>query len=619
MTAQAGAGWAPLNGAHWLAPQVSSRVPRRWVFLDTEAHRSPAAGGEEQTWRLGVTCAVKWREVSGTWTPFELVRHTEPAAMWAAIADFARVDARTVVVAHNIAYDLRISAGLDWLTANGWTVDRPTFTAETVSLEAVNGRRRLVLVDSLSLFPTGLARIGELVGIPKPALPDEDDSDAAWWHRCETDVRVLATAYMAVVDWLRRGDLGGWARTGAGIGWHTLLRRHLTERVLVHAQPETREVEAKSMYAGRAEVWRHGRLSGGPWWEWDYEMAYGRVMATSSLPAALLGEVRGVSLDAMLSRQGTLAHLVEAEVTQAVPVLPWRDATGICWPVGTLEGWWWAGELELARRHGATVRVRRALRYRASPWLASWATWAMDLVRDTSTPEARVIGLAAKAWTRSVPGRTAMSYKAWELAGDAWVPGVGYMPLLDFDTGARGAALTLGARRWEAWRSEWWGQALPQVLSAVMSETRVRLWEAMTTAGLDHVVYCDTDALIVDGAGNDRLAAAVAAGELPGLRVKGHHLALEPMAPQLIEGTTYRRLAGIPRGARRTGDNTYTAEVWEGITSGLAHGHTDRVTVSSRPVQLVAEDTRRWHLPGGATAPITVRAGARAPQEELTA
>ena len=72
--------------------------------------------------------------------------------------------------------------------------------------------------------------LSEWKGTEKPALPDDDADAEIWWDRCTTDVETLAWAYMEVVDWIVRDDLGGWARTGSGIGWHTLLRGHLTRK-----------------------------------------------------------------------------------------------------------------------------------------------------------------------------------------------------------------------------------------------------------------------------------------------------------------------------------------------------------------------------------------------------
>jgi len=257
-------GFCALPGAHYLNPQTSSRVPRRYLFFDTEAHRKETPLGEVQTWRLGVSATVVWRERTKTWTEPKYVRHQTPEELWDAITAFTKRDARTVIVAHNLAYDLRISRGLELLPALGWSVERPTFSGEHVALEAVCGRGRLLFVDSLTLLPAGLADIGRFLDQPKPPLPREDDPDEVWWDRCQADVGILARAYMTIIDWLDKDDLGGWARTGPGIGWHVMLRSHLRDKVLVHGREDVRKAECSAMAAGRAEVWKHGRLKGGP-------------------------------------------------------------------------------------------------------------------------------------------------------------------------------------------------------------------------------------------------------------------------------------------------------------------------------------------------------------------
>jgi hypothetical protein len=395
-----------------------------------------------------------------------------------------------------------------------------------------------------------------------------------------------------------------------------MLRRHLDDDVLVHNRLEVREAESQAMYAGRCEVWKHGKLSGGTWHEWDYALAYANVCAENELPTTLVDQALSPRLHKVLGGSPGRQALVRAAITTDVPVLPYTDDAGICWPVGTFIGWYWAQELSLAVENGVQVKPITAWRYRAAPWLSSWAQWCMAQVADDSTPEARIRGLAAKHWTRAVPGRSAMQYRAWEDKGDAWQPGVGYMPLLDLDTGKRGAALTLGHQRWEAWSKQWWDNALPQLLSSVMAHCRVRLWHALQTAGFEHVAYCDTDSVIVDGIGHQRLSEAIADGYLWSLRYKGPHNGLEVTAPQLVEGSTYRRLAGVPKGARRTGASTYVGDEWDGVTTSINRGHPGEVRVRQARIALSGIDTRRQHLPGGATAPFTVVNGVRQlPQE----
>ena len=597
--------------AHWLHSQTTARVPRNYVFFDTEAHREMVGTHERQTWRLGVTCVVRWDQHRHAWAPPVVTRHPTADHLWQTVTAAAPRSSRTVVVAHNLAYDLRISNAMELLPAFGWSIEKPTFQGQYVGLEAVRAESHLVMVDSVSVLPQSVKTLGTWLGIDKPELPAEDDSAEAWWARCEADVEILRSAYMTVVDWLDGDELGGWGRSGASMGWHVMLKSHLADKVLVHGQANVREAEAAAMYAGRAEAWRHGLLAKGPYHEWDFALAYANVCAEEPLPAVLLGEVRGKSLRAMQDEAPGLAYLVEAQISTPVPVLPWSDNGGVFWPIGTFTGWWWAFELANAVAAGATVRPVRAWKYRASPWLASFSRWCIDQVADLSTPTARIRGCAAKHWTRSVPGRTAMRYKAWEDMGRAYVPGMNYEPALDIDSGARGAILTLGDRRWEAWASEWGDSALPQVLSTVMAHCRVRLWKALQCAGFEHLVYCDTDSLIVDVVGHERLSEAVADGALWSLRHKGEHEAIEVIGPQQVEATGYRRHAGIPRNAQQTGRLSYEAERWEGITTSLARGRAGEVWVHPIRAVLTGVDTRRLHLPGGMTAAFQVENGER--------
>ena len=603
--------WCPAPGAHYLHPQTTSHVPRRYVFIDTEAHSDSAGDLETQTWRCGVTGTVAWRPGPATWSALELARHETPESLWEAVAAFARRKARTVVVAHNMGYDLRISRALEVLPALGWKVCKLTLSAKHVTVDLAKEDLHLVLVDSYTVVPHKLATIGSWGGPEKSPLPAEEDSDDAWWERCESDVKLLAWAYMEVVDWLARDDIGGWARTGSGIGWKTMLRRHLHDNVLVHGDHDLTELEGQSCYAGRCEVWRWGEQAKGPYVEWDYELAYAGIMTTEVLPCVYRDQVSGLRLDRMVAAGGSASFLVHAQVDAAVPVLPFRDGRGVLWPVGRFEGWWWHWELALAAEAGAGVRVIEAHRYSSSPWLAEWATWVTAVVGDRSSPEACVRSAVAKHWQRSLVGRSAMRFANWRQTGEAWRPGLCYAPIVQHETGERGALLQLGEDRWEAWDTRWWDSALPQVLSAVMAHARVRLWRAMETAGLANVVYLDSDCVVTGPAGTRALERATRAGALPGLRRKGSHDFINPIAPQMVDGTSYRRLSGIPRGARVTGPNEYTAEHWEGVTTTLAGPDPGTVKIRTYKSTLHVTDWRRAHLEGGATRPYAVVDGVR--------
>lgn len=611
--------WVPQPGAHYLRPSKGTRVPRRYVFFDTEAHRAKRGPVETQTWRCGATYALRWSKSTNRWSDPEIGAHSEPEGLWRTITGWARKDSRTVVVAHNLAYDLRIAKAFEVLPALGWKLGRPVLAGDHVSVDAECEGRKLCFVDSRTYLPHSLEVIAARLGMTKPALPGEDDAPAIWAARCRADVEILAAAYMAIVDWLLDQDLGNWGRTGPATGWSVMLRSFLTDKVLVHARADVRDLEAKAMYAGRAETWRWGKLHGGPWHVWDYANAYAEVCRDVALPAILRGEVRGAQVKTFERYTGQYCYLAEATVTLDRPALPCADANGVFWPVGTVQGWWWDVELLLAAKLGARVKVHRAWKYTAAPWLASWGDWVVGQVGAQATGVDRIRATAAKHWARSVIGRSSMRFWDFHSWGDAYVPGAGYAPITNMDSGAEGAMVTMGGQRWEAWERTWWEQALPQLLSYVMAVSRVRLWDAMEVAGFDNVVWCHTDCVVVSPLGHERLLAATSKGELGSLRYKSEQKSFTPMTPYLVDGSTYRVRAGVPRKTWQDSAGNEVGERWESLEKALATGHTSAVLVVEAIFSPDLTDTRRVHLPDGSTAAYTVSNGVRDPAIAATA
>jgi hypothetical protein len=593
----------------------SSRVPRRFVFIDTEAHRRSLRGVETQKWRLGVSAEVNWDTKAMKWSVPVFTEHQSPTALWVTITDAARPNARTVVVAHNLAYDLRISDAFRILGELGWSLEKITLSHGHVGFDAVKDHCRLVVVDSLTVLPRSIEELGKILELTKPKLPKEDDPDAVHYQRCRADVEILMKAYLIVVDELRGRDLGCWARTGSGIAWNTFTRNFLSDKVLVHERDDIRALEHASSYGGRAEAWQWGRLRKGRWTEWDFALAYANVLAEESLPAYLYDTTGPISIRHIRKTYGPWRWLVTAKVTLEAPVLPVTDAHGVFYPTGSFEGTWWDCELLAAIDAGAEVEVLSTVRYKGAKWLETWANWVIDAVADDSSPEARIFGIAAKHWQRSLVGRSSMRFRAWDEVGPAWLEGVSYMPLADLDAGTFGACLQVNGRRWEAWERTWWDNALPQLLSSVIAHCRVNLWQAMNVAGLSHVVYVDTDALITDAEGTKRLEAATAAGTLGSLRKKHVMTRLDIWAPRYVNAPGYSRIAGVSRTRTQTGEHTYEGEVWERLPEALASGHASSVIVSPVSVELTGQDWHRVHLPDGSTAAYEVAGGARVPVE----
>lgn len=585
--------------AHYIGGNALCRQPKCWVYLDTEAHSAWENGTQVQSWRLAVTAHDHRRGSYDDWRDPEWAVHATPDDLWDWIDRRARVGERMVVVAHNLAYDLRISDVFHHLPARGWRIDHIRLDAEQSQCRWRNGKRTIQMIDSTSWWPVALDTLAGELGLRKPPLPDEDAGADVWVDRCTADVNVLRTAWRRLLDWLHDDDIGNWQATGAGQAWSAWRHRFMTEKVLVGDDPVQRELERKAVWCGRAEAWRHGKHTTGPYTEWDLESAYLTVMRDCGVPVRPIAPCPEFDRESVEHFMGVANVLATVEVTTDVPLLPTDGPHGIYWPTGTFTTTVWDPELRLLFASDAKVRVVDAMVYRRRPALREFALWLFPMLTDEFARKDPIVHRTAKHWSRALAGRFGVRYSEWERFGSTVRNEVGLQNVSDLRDGTVWRMLSVGdVCMRESGKLE--GEnAVPSILGLIMSEIRARLWGVIVAAGSENVLHCDTDGVLVNEAGNERLELA----GIEGLRVKSQYRRVEVFAPRQVVLAGQLRAPGVPRRARRVSGNTWDGEVWDRLGSSLRGGTADTVRVNRRTVRLSGVDHRRRHARRGATLP----------------
>lgn len=580
-------------------------MPRAFVYLDTEACREVVGRRETQTFRLGVAAFDAKRKDANGWRQREWVHATDTSSLWQWITDRCRRKARTVLVAHNLAYDLRISNAFVELPALGFTFVAGRVDDGQAWFVWRRDDQTLTCVDSTSWCPVSLERLGEAVGIAKLALPDWEDGDDAWFARCIRDVEILADVWRRLMGWVEDDDLGNWKLSGAGQSWAAYRHRFMQHRLLVHEDDDARRAERAASHTGRCEAWQHGRLIDGPYTEWDFTTAYAVIGRDCDVPIKLAGQMFRPTLERCLDPGNERCALVECTITTDTATVPNRMETGISWPVGTFSTTLWSHELALGVRHGARADITRAWVYRTAPALRQFCGWVLDGLDGKRGDVDPVVRIALKHWSRALIGRTAARWSRWEVCGAREQTDVTLGRVHELESDDTYMMMQLGNQLIRQTGQPDNPHAMGAILSWVMAESRVRIWEVMKVAGLSNVVYVDTDSVICNASGSAALADAAFAG----LRVKGEWSTIEIRGPrQIIPGATLRA-AGVPKMAKRTGADTWEAPVWSGLARSLSSGQPASVEVARRTFHLPGTDKRRRHLQGGRTAPFEVNVG----------
>ena len=589
--------------AHYIRANEQARIPQRFIILDTEANRQRDKNGEVQTWSLAVATYLTWTKGGSLETLTS--RYETPLELWSAVSDFTRTGRRTVLYAHNLNYDLRISQALSLLPKLGWQMKDMRLDGRGSWSKWSRDGASLNLCDSASIFPVSLATLAATLGMQKKPLSDCTQREKLF-QRCETDVAILADAIIRYVTWLRSGQCGNWQMTGASQAWSHWRHSHYTHKILVHDNEDALKAERAAMHAGRCEAWRWGKYTGDTWYEYDWQNSYPRIARDCMLPTRLCGTVTAPSATGMESLMRQYAVLADCEVATKEPCVPTSHGDRVVWPTGIFRTTLWDPELRLLAEHDATIRVHRAWLYKREPALKDWAEWILSSLNDPSEACEPWKKLILKHWSRALIGRFGMRYQSWEKYGTAQESRVYIATLINSDDGSKQELLQVGTDLFTSGDQREVDDGCPQITGYIMSEARAKLWRAAIQIGEQHVVYMDTDSLIVDSVGHNRIQDLASFPLFDGLRSKARYRNIHIYGPRSLICDSRPCVAGMPRDSRETASATWSGEVWRGAKESVRLGESDTVAIRPTTFHLRYNSNRRYFNSDGSTSPYVL-------------
>ena len=595
--------------AHYLRPAPTTRIPRDHLFLDVETVATQLPGGEQHDYRLACTEYVRHDPRRG-WTEPQARTHLTVTDLWVWVNSLAQPKRRLVIWCHNLSFDLRASRALAALPAFGFDLDG-------ISIENVQSWARftreeatVLMVDSVSWLPATINKIGLALGMDQAPLPAKDAPIEAWEDRCAGDVAILRAAVKQLINLVHAEQLGPWRPTGSGQSHSMWRSRFLTHKPLVHDQLDALAAERRAQWTGRCEAYRWGLHTDGPYVEFDLSLAYCQIAADIELPSVLIGEQQITSLEQAVEVGTRAAVLADVEITTDTPVAPASHEGHMIWPVGTFRTTLWTPELALLQNTGAQVRIERSWVYRSAPVLRAAARWIVRHL-DTNPDELTPVQLMMlKHWARCLVGRCALRYRDWQEWG--WEPTekIALGAMRDWDTGEEFEMMQVGHTVKILTEQVEAPDSLPQIPGYIMSECRARLWRLMQTAGEHHLLYVDTDSIIVDHLGAKRIRRAIRNGLSWPLHEKGTYSEVDIAGPRMLVVDGNRRMAGVPLSATLDEHGKIVGEVFISLRQALTRNRYDLVQALKREYSPTGSDHRRVRQPSGYTMPIALEAPA---------
>lgn len=559
--------------AHYIPRNESSAQPSRFIFAAVESDARPMAGGLTNN-VVKAWAAHVWLRARSRQPEREAVVCGTTIDEWAALLELNMAKGRRVVVVfHKAGYALQCLGGPAELSRRGWTVTRAVVDTHRTILRATFGGGSITVLDMANYLSSSLDELGDLVDIASwPELPARANDGAAR-ARAAHSARIVAVAFRRYLTLCRDNDLGHFATTLARQSSNAFRHRFMTHQILVHPFEAVSALERSAYYGARNECYRLGQLTSGPYTKLDINSAFAAVMRTENYPTAYESTAQSPTLVSVERALSTRCAVARALVETDEPVYPLHHEGRLIFPVGRFWTTLCTPELAHAIARKRIIAYETVAWYKRAPIFTRFVDGIYPLRIAARADGQRFEAAIWKQVLVSLYGRFGMRLKRWEKVGQE--PGLPDERTLEYsvDTGTTTEYRRIGGLVETSSKDEDAPETFTAIAAHVASSARILLWRYMTKAGRDHVVYCDTDGLIVDPAGARALAPWVDPNKLGYLKLEECADAIE------IGGTKMYRMGGrlVQRGRRSSavslGGWDYRQTQSTGLMAAASMGH----------------------------------------------
>jgi DNA polymerase elongation subunit (family B) len=455
---------------------------------------------------------------------------------------------------------------------------------------------KLVVIDTFNYWKTGVAQMGESLGMPKLEMPTSTKIDKAWKEYCLRDVEVIANQILRLFRFLRDNDLGSFKISAPGLAFGTFRRRFMKHEIYLHDRASVLALERNCYYGGLVNNFYLGSVNGETIYKYDVNSLYPAMML-KDYPTKLLESHTDISpskLAALIRNQGGCAWV---DIEEYGRTYPKRHNGRLCDVKGKFSTYLCGDELKHALKVGSITRVRFASVYEVAPIFKEYVKYFWDLRRKYQTEGDKVGEQFVKLLMNSLYGRFGMKGHKWVDFNSTnlqlyytyyGVPCPTRYLNSDFCP-----IVSSFRHRWEAEGLDeaivlrYFGGKLEMqfptgehresfcaISAFVTAYAREYLRFYITVLGENEVLYCDTDSLFVTKTGSDRLKdlCMVDPGTLGKFKLEGKAKKCTFYGPKDYVFQEHIVRKGIRKNAVQVNHNTFEQDSFEQLKSVLNRG-----------------------------------------------
>lgn len=581
-----------MRRTHYLPGNKSNEMPQNCIFFDTETKWEIKEDGYEhhKLW-FGYGCFTR-KKSSDVWTKPEYQMFKSIEEYWEWIFNKARVQTRLYMFAHNGAFDLPVLNAFEVLPQNGYKLKSAVADAPPLILTWRKDKHTIKFVDTLNIWRMSLEKIGDQLGYPKLTMPKSKRLTQEWKQYCKQDVEILRQAVLNWFKFLIDYDLGGFAPTLASQSFNAYRHRFMDTPILIDNNTKALELSRNAYVGGRTECFKIGKFKG-DFYHVDINSMYPFVMRDNEYPVKLVSVYKRVSQKELTKWCKEFVCIADVLLETDDNCYPVIEDNRLIFPVGKIRCYLSTPELVHAIEHGHLRKINKVAVYEKAIIFNRFITELYDQRLRAKKENREVDVWLLKIFMNSLYGKFGQRGRHYDIIDhvddldiDVWVD-------VDIDTKEVkhfrkfGGILQLFKDEGESRHS------MPAIASHVTAYSRLLLHNLIQTAGKNNTYYVDTDCLVLNKIGYDKVQSYMDEKQLGGLKLEQHFKLMEIHSPKDYKFGDNVKIKGIRKNAIKKTDTLF-----EQVKFVSLKGMLNRGQLTAPMTTIITKQLKREYLKG---------------------
>jgi len=389
-------------------------------------------------------------------------------------------------------------------------IDNGNFILSVKEKNKINEKKHytgcnFLFLDTMNYVKKSLKSIGEILKIEKMEIDFNNCSFEYLKKYCYRDVEITQKFILEWIDFLKSNDLGNFKYTLASQSFSTYRHRFMNSDIGIHNIINAIELERKSYRGGRNEVFKFGKDFA---YIYDVNSMYPYVMANNRYPTKIIGFYKNgniKSIERALNKGFGIIADVNIKVSENVIGIK-QDR--LIFPIGEFRCQITEPEIKYLLEHGHKItKVFNYSIYETDYIFKDFVDFFYNERLKARSENNLIKSEMYKILMNSLYGKFGQKINSWLDIGEYDIKNDTdrIEQIYNVDTKKYTLLKYFGGKIYKNDGYVEGYNSFVAIPSYVTSYARIYLFELMKIAGLDNVLYCDTDSLFLNQDGHNNI------------------------------------------------------------------------------------------------------------------